>query len=170
MDVVHAPARRPSFVEGRLPALLLGLLFAVLGLYVVVAAGAYGRTWDEGLQNWYGEAVLNWYLSGGRDVGFIRDSNPREYMPQHGPFAEVLIAAVQRLTGEKWHTRSGWSSAHRRSWWLSRWWVSGSSRQTWRAASGRSLRCWQERYFWCRWRPSWPRTPPSTTDCGTSCS
>lgn len=93
-------------MERQLPVLLLAALFALLGVYVVVAAGAYGRTWDEGLQNWYGEAVLNWYLSAGRDVGFIRDSNPREYMPQHGPFAEVLIAAAQRLTGEKWHTRS----------------------------------------------------------------
>lgn len=86
--------------------LLLGVLFLVLGLYVVVAADAYGRTWDEGLQNWYGEAVLNWYLSAGRDVGFIRDSHPADFMPQHGPFAEVLIAAAQRLTGETWHTRS----------------------------------------------------------------
>ncbi|MCW6007022.1 glycosyltransferase family 39 protein [Micromonospora sp. CPCC 205371] len=106
MDVVTAPARRLSFVESRLPVLLLGVLFLLLGLYVVVAAGAYGRTWDEGLQNWYGEAVLNWYLSVGRDVGFIRDSDPRDFMPQHGPFAEVLIAAAQRLTGERWHTRS----------------------------------------------------------------
>jgi 4-amino-4-deoxy-L-arabinose transferase-like glycosyltransferase len=106
VDTAIAPARRLSFVESRLPALLLGVLFALLGLYVVVAAGAYGRTWDEGLQNWYGEAVLNWYLSAGRDVGFIRDSHPADFMPQHGPFAEVLIAAAQRMTGETWHTRS----------------------------------------------------------------
>lgn len=86
--------------------LLLGVLFALLGLYVVVAADAYGRTWDEGLQNWYGEAVLNWYLSAGRDLGFVRDPHPADFMPQHGPFAEMLIAAAQRLTGETWHTRS----------------------------------------------------------------
>ncbi|GAA4722077.1 hypothetical protein GCM10023263_74950 [Phytohabitans rumicis] len=61
--------------------LLLGVLFLVLGLYVVVAADGYGRTWDEGLQNWYGEAVLNWYLSAERDIGFIRDSHPADFMP-----------------------------------------------------------------------------------------
>lgn len=90
----------------RLPVLLLGTLFVLLGLFVAFGSDDYGRTWDEGLQNWYGHAVYEWYRSGGSDISFIRDSNPREYMPQHGPFAEVVIAAGQDLTGEQWRTRS----------------------------------------------------------------
>jgi 4-amino-4-deoxy-L-arabinose transferase-like glycosyltransferase len=90
----------------RLPVPLLCLLFVLLGLFVVFGSDAYGRTWDEGLQNWYGQSVYEWYRSGGSNIGFIRDSNPREYMPQHGPFAEVVIAAAQDLTGEQWRTRS----------------------------------------------------------------
>src|SRR5512142_3154660 len=91
----------------RVPAAAWGLVALFLGLIVFVATQAhtYGRTYDEALQQDYGKRVLAWYLSGGHDHGFL-DLPSYEQMPQHGPLAETLIAAVQRLTGEEWVTRS----------------------------------------------------------------
>jgi hypothetical protein len=83
-----------------LAALLLGLL-----VFVVTQAHVYGRTYDEILQDDYGKRTLAWYLSAGRDHGFL--AYPDYYqMPQHGPFVETIVATVQRLTGEDWTTRS----------------------------------------------------------------
>jgi 4-amino-4-deoxy-L-arabinose transferase-like glycosyltransferase len=91
----------------RVPAAAYGLVLLFLGLIVFVATQAhtYGRTYDEVFQQDYGKRVLAWYLSGGHDRGFL-DYPSWEQMPQHGPFAETVIAAVQRLTGEDWTTRS----------------------------------------------------------------
>jgi hypothetical protein len=92
-------ARVPPAAWG-LAALFLGLI-----VFVTTQAHAYGRTYDEAMQQDYGKRVLAWYLSRGHDRGFL-DFPSWEQLPQHGPLAETLIAAVQRLTGEDWITRS----------------------------------------------------------------
>jgi Dolichyl-phosphate-mannose-protein mannosyltransferase len=43
-------------------------LFAVLLALILFTFEDYGVTWDEDAQNWYGIAVLNYYLSGFRDL------------------------------------------------------------------------------------------------------
>ncbi|MDE1931064.1 MAG: glycosyltransferase family 39 protein [Alphaproteobacteria bacterium] len=47
-------------------------LFAVLLVLVLVTFTDYGVTWDEDAQNWYGVAVLNYYLSGFTDHSYMR--------------------------------------------------------------------------------------------------
>lgn len=47
-------------------------LFTVLLILVLVTFKDYGVTWDEDAQNWYGVAVLNYYLSGFTDHSYMR--------------------------------------------------------------------------------------------------
>jgi len=47
-------------------------LFAVLLILALVTFQDYGVTWDEDAQNWYGVAVLNYYLSGFADHSYMR--------------------------------------------------------------------------------------------------
>ena len=47
-------------------------LFAVLLILVLVTFRDYGVTWDEDAQNWYGVAVLNYYLSGFTDHSYMQ--------------------------------------------------------------------------------------------------
>ncbi|MGH7007824.1 MAG: ArnT family glycosyltransferase [Stellaceae bacterium] len=47
-------------------------LFAVLLILALVTFQDYGVTWDEDAQNWYGVAVLNYYLSGFTDHSYMR--------------------------------------------------------------------------------------------------
>lgn len=47
-------------------------LFAVLLILALVTFKDYGVTWDEDAQNWYGVAVLNYYLSGFTDHSYMR--------------------------------------------------------------------------------------------------
>lgn len=102
---VTAVDTRRRLVSTVVPATALGLLFLGLVVFVVTQARSYGRTYDELLQDDYGKRTLAWYLSSGRDHGFLQ--YPGWYqMPQHGPFAETVVAATQGLTGEDWTTRS----------------------------------------------------------------
>ena len=47
-------------------------VFAVLLVLALVTFQDYGVTWDEDAQNWYGVAVLNYYLSGFADHSYMR--------------------------------------------------------------------------------------------------
>ena len=62
-------SRRLSHVGWDRPALTL---FAVLVVLVLLTFTDYGVTWDEDAQNWYGIAVLNYYLSGFADHSYMR--------------------------------------------------------------------------------------------------
>jgi hypothetical protein len=84
---------------------LLATLFVFLGLYVATQSAAYGRTFDEQLQDDFGHRMLRWYLTLGRDDSF-RDFDAVLQMPQHGPFFETLVATAQAVTGEQWTTRA----------------------------------------------------------------
>jgi hypothetical protein len=97
-------ADRPHLWSVVVPASALALLLLGLLFFMANRSGAYAWTYDESLQNDYGKRALAWYLSAGRDRGFL-DYPSYLQLPQHGPFAETVIAVVQRLTGEDWTTR-----------------------------------------------------------------
>jgi hypothetical protein len=87
------------------PYALLGTLLSGLGLFVATQYAVHGRSFDDSMQDDYGQRVLRWYLSGGRDQSFLQMA-PWLHMPEHGSAYEVIVAAIQHLTGEQWHTRS----------------------------------------------------------------
>jgi Dolichyl-phosphate-mannose-protein mannosyltransferase len=68
--VVSAAARTPFAALLRPPTTREGLwnrlslaLMLVVAVLVVLTFRSYGVTWDEDVQNWYGNLVLNYYLS-----------------------------------------------------------------------------------------------------------
>lgn len=70
--------------------------FAVLGVVALVGlvtARDYGITIDEFNTELYGQRALDWYLSGFSDRAVFA----YEEMALYGPWAQILIAAVQRL-------------------------------------------------------------------------
>ena len=89
----------------RLPYYLLGLLFAGLAVFVAVGWRDHGRTFDEWMQDDYGQRVLQFYLTLGRDRSFM-DMGDNIHMPEHGPAYEAFVALIQHWTGEIWNTRS----------------------------------------------------------------
>jgi len=89
----------------RLPYYLLGLLFAGLAVFVAVGWRDHGRTFDEWMQDDYGQRSLQWYLTLGQDRSFM-EMGEQIHMPEHGPAYETFVALVQHFTGEIWNTRS----------------------------------------------------------------
>lgn len=94
----------------RLPRLLLALLFLVLLGYVFTQAGVHGRSYDEPLQDNYGQRTLSWYTSGGQDKRFLEYRDDLQ-MPQHGPFFETVVAVAQKVAkktvdADPWQVRS----------------------------------------------------------------
>jgi len=86
------------------PLLLLGLLVLIGLVTVFTQADDYGLTIDEELQDQYGQYVLKWYTTLGKDTSFMTAYNPGLFQPQHGIIFDVVVAEVQHLTGERWHT------------------------------------------------------------------
>jgi len=70
-------------------------LFALFGLAVFLAFRGYGLSWDEPLQHWYGQQILDYYLGGlqGRVPG--TDHYHVHYYP--GAF-DLLVAIVSRVS------------------------------------------------------------------------
>ncbi|MDE2228178.1 MAG: glycosyltransferase family 39 protein [Alphaproteobacteria bacterium] len=68
-----AAVARVSRLAGRVAWDDLALaLFVVLLILALATVWDYGVTWDEDAQNWYGIAVLDYYLSGFADHSFMR--------------------------------------------------------------------------------------------------
>ena len=74
-------------------AFWLLLLLAALGLAGIWQD--YGITWDEGVQATYGELVLDYFASGGRD----RSCNEYLNLHYYGPLFESATALVYRAVG-----------------------------------------------------------------------
>jgi 4-amino-4-deoxy-L-arabinose transferase-like glycosyltransferase len=104
-EPVHHDAPRPLW--SLLPLVALGVLFAGLIGFVATRAGDFGRTYDEPLQDAYGESVMQWYRTGGADLSF-QDYPAGWYMQEHGVWWEALIATFQHAFGSEshWYTRS----------------------------------------------------------------
>lgn len=98
----RAPLRQRA---ARLPYYLLGLLFAGLAVFAAVGWRDHGRTFDEWMQDDYGQRVLQFYLTLGKDRSFM-DMGEQIHMPEHGPAYEAFVALIQHWTGEIWNTRS----------------------------------------------------------------
>lgn len=90
-----------------LPMGLLAALFILLAAFVASQAQTHGRSWDEGAQDWYGEAIYQWYDTRGANLTFMQAA-PELQMPQHGPFFEAVIAAAQHTFDgtDHWRVRS----------------------------------------------------------------
>lgn len=103
----HPPAPAGRALRVWLPLGLLVTLFALLAAFVASQADAHGRSWDEGAQDWYGEAVYQWYATRGDNQTFMRAA-PELQMPQHGPFFETMVAAAQHVFDgtDRWLVRS----------------------------------------------------------------
>jgi hypothetical protein len=97
----------PSRWQASLPIGLLGVLLLLFLAFVATQADAHGRSWDEGAQDWYGEAVYQWYVTRGADLTFMQAA-PQLQMPQHGPVVEFAIATAQHAFEgtDRWLVRS----------------------------------------------------------------
>jgi len=69
-------------------------LFAVLLILALITFQDYGVTWDEDAQNWYGVAVLNYYLSGFTDHSYMRLYDLFYY----GSIFDTLAAALNHVS------------------------------------------------------------------------
>ena len=88
-----------------IPLMLLGCLFLIMIFTVFFVTNDYGITVDEPLQNSYGHSVLLWYTTLGKNQSFL-NFWPQAYMPEHGPFFEVIVAVAQNIFGHEWYTRA----------------------------------------------------------------
>ena len=88
-----------SRLETRLdtPTILLAGLLLVGFVTVVTHAHLYGISVDEPLQQSYGESVLAWYRTLGKDTSFLTAFPTNDYMPEHGGVFDAGIAALQAL-------------------------------------------------------------------------
>ena len=69
-------------------------LFAVLLVLALLTFQDYGVTWDEDAQNWYGIAVLNYYLSGFADHSYMRLYDLFHY----GSIFDTVAAALDHVS------------------------------------------------------------------------
>lgn len=89
LRIAHSPDFAPRF-------LLAGLLLISLSL-VLTQAYRYGISVDEPLQQRYGERVLAWYTSLGKDTSFLTAFPRNVHMPEHGGIFDAIVAALQHL-------------------------------------------------------------------------
>ncbi len=93
---------RQKYIAKILPFSLLAILFATALVTVFVQADSYGITVDEPTQNSYGQSVLAWYQTHGRNQSFLHYPKTL-YMPEHGAAFEVIVALAQQTFGYPWH-------------------------------------------------------------------
>ncbi len=69
-------------------------LFFVVFVLILATFTDYGVTWDEDVQNWYGEAVLNYYLT------FFKDLSSLHYLDlfNYGAGFDMTAAALNRIS------------------------------------------------------------------------
>ena len=86
-----------------LPVLLLALLFAVALVTVFVQADSYAISTDEAHIDSFGQSVLAWYQTLGKDDSFMHYTGHRL---EHGAIFDVIVALAQQTFGQRWHTRA----------------------------------------------------------------
>ena len=69
-------------------------LFFVVFVLILATFTDYGVTWDEDVQNWYGEAVLNYYLTGFKDLSSLHYLDLFNY----GAGFDMSAAALNRIS------------------------------------------------------------------------
>ncbi|HEX6819874.1 MAG TPA: hypothetical protein VF120_15970 [Ktedonobacterales bacterium] len=89
------PALRFPRVE--LPLILVAALLLVGLITVCSRARLYGISVDEPLQQQYGERVLAWFRTLGKDTSFLTAFPTVDHMPEHGGIFDAGIAALQSV-------------------------------------------------------------------------
>lgn len=97
--------KKKLFLEKSLSMYLLGLLFAIMLITVFTQANTYGLTTDEAMHDSYGQSVLRWYVTLGRDRGFL-NYPVEDYEPEHGAIFDVVVALAQHLFHHQWETEA----------------------------------------------------------------
>lgn len=90
-----------------LPLMLLGGLLLAGLITIFMRADTYGISWDEPIQDRYGQAVMEWYHTLGKDTSFLTAFPSDTYMPEHGGIFDAFIAAVQHAfpPADHWQVR-----------------------------------------------------------------
>jgi hypothetical protein len=101
---VERVIKRSVFVK-TVPLFLLGVLLATSFVCAFVLADQYGITIDEPKEDAYGQLVLNWYTTLGKDTSFMA-YYPSSSIQKHGVIFDVIVAEAQRVFGQPWHTRA----------------------------------------------------------------
>lgn len=85
-----------SFFPKYLPLLLLGTLLLVGLITIFTQASKYGITIDEPLHDQYGHAVMEWYLTLGKDTSFLNFPT-NAYVPEHGGIFDAVASVAQHM-------------------------------------------------------------------------
>src|SRR3954471_20795626 len=84
------------------PLAIAGGIFAVLAIVILTTFRDYGISWDEQLQNTYGEKLLSYYVSGFKDRSAFSYINLFLY----GGFFDLLAALLNLVSPfETYETR-----------------------------------------------------------------
>jgi hypothetical protein len=97
--------KKSLFWEKTLPLCLLVLLMVVLLAIVFTQGNNYGLTTDQDMHVTYGQTILKWYDTLGKNrsfLGFPVD----DYEPQHGAIFDLVIAVAQKITHNTWNTEA----------------------------------------------------------------
>src|SRR5215469_13957717 len=93
------------FWERALPCFLFGLFLVMMLVTVFARAGDYGLTTDEAMHDNYGQSVLAWYRTLGKDQSFLHFP-VNAYEPEHGAIFDVVVAVAQHLFHHQWYTEA----------------------------------------------------------------
>lgn len=97
--------KQKLLLERILPVSLLVLLLVVMLITVFTQASSYGLTTDEAVHDSYGQSVLEWYLTLGKNQSFLHFP-AADYEPEHGAIFDVVVAIAQRVSHEQWYTEA----------------------------------------------------------------
>ena len=86
---------KQAFFSKFSPLLLLGGLLLCALITICTQANAYGISMDEPIQDHYGQAVMKWYVTLGKDRTFLTGFPADTYMPEHGGIFDAVVAATQ---------------------------------------------------------------------------
>jgi len=91
---VSRPARRGAFAFGLDCDRLAVMLLMVTAIIAILTFTSYGVTWDEDVHNWYGNLVLDYYLSFFTDQRSLNFQNLYNY----GALFDTFAAALNRVS------------------------------------------------------------------------
>jgi len=81
----------PKFLKRIFIACATAMLLVMLSV-----SGDYGITWDEKIQKDYGENILKFYSSGGKDTSYI---DRTKFIHLYGGFVETISAVATKFSG-----------------------------------------------------------------------
>ena len=97
--------KKNALFKKNLPCLLFSILCALMLFMILKLRQSYGLTTDQAIHVSYGQAVLKWYTTFGRDQSFLLFP-ANTYEVQHGAIFDALVAAAQHLFRHQWDTEA----------------------------------------------------------------